>query len=196
MEMKEVRVFYSFTEDWKKIGINSFVRRQVANSPFSHWVLSDEQLLKLVQANFDKATKGYRDGVILVPVAPEGFYSSVVQLQAGDRLHGEFKARQKGEEPRKTLHATGDKIAAKSVSVVLYSKAVLAEGGQNSTDADWEIVSVNASPEEGEAPIQPDTLIANHFELSGGTATKMSDAEFVAALRTSVLYWKDKALVG
>jgi len=181
------------------IAFNNFVRRQTVESPFSHWTLSDEQLLKLVQANFDKATKGYRDGVILVPVAPEGFFSSVILLQAGDKLHGEFKARREGEEPRKTLHAKGNKIPARMVDVVLYSRDVLADNSENSTNADWEIVSVNASPEErwrGELPIQPDTLIANHFQLSGGTATNMSDSEFVEALKQSVLYWKDKALVG
>lgn len=178
------------------IEFNSFVRRQTVESPFSHWTLSDGTLLELVQANLDKAKAGYRDGVILVPVPAEGFFSSVIQLQAGDKLHGEFKARRDGEEPRKTLHAVGQKIPAKSVDVVLYSKAVLAEGKENSTDADWEIVSINASPEAGDLPIMPDTLMANHFKLSGGTATNMSDSEFVAALRQSVLYWKDKALVG
>jgi len=82
------------------------------------------------------------------------------------------------------------------VDVVLYRKDVLAENKENTTDAEWEIVSINASPEEGELPIMPDTLIANHFQLSGGTATNMSDSEFVEALKKSVLYWKDKALVG
>jgi hypothetical protein len=41
----------------------------------------------------------------------------------------------------------------------------------------------------------PETLIANHFELSGGTATKMTDSEFVASLKESVMYWKDKVMV-
>jgi hypothetical protein len=39
------------------------------------------------------------------------------------------------------------------------------------------------------------TLIANHFELDGGTATGMSPEEFEWALRESVLFWKDKALL-
>jgi hypothetical protein len=176
------------------IQFNNFVRRQTESSPFSHWNLSDEQLLNLVNNNFSKAANGYRDGVILVPVEPEGFFSSVVKLNAGDKLEGEFKARKEGEDPRKTIHAKGTKMPAKSVSVVLYRKDVLAEGKENSTDADWEIVSINANPEVGEMPIQPDTLIANHFQLSGGTSTNMSDSEFVEALRVSVMYWKDKAM--
>jgi len=38
--------------------ITSFVRRQTPQSGFSHWTLSDEQLLARVQANFHKATQG------------------------------------------------------------------------------------------------------------------------------------------
>lgn len=182
-----------------EIAFNNFVRRQTADSSFSHWTISDEVLLNRVKCEFSKAKPGYRDGVILVPVDPDGFFSSVIQLKAGDKLEGEFKARREGEDPRKTLYAKGNKMPARMVDVVLYSKDVLADNSENSTSADWEIVSINASPEErwrGELPIQPDTLIANHFQLSGGTATNMTDSEFVAALKTSVLYWKDKAMVG
>lgn len=179
-----------------KIAFNNFARRQTETSPFSHWAVFDDVVVSRVQENFGKAKPGYRDGVILVPVDPEGFFSSVIQLKAGDKLEGEFKARREGEDPRKTLHAKGQKLPAKAVDVVLYRKDVLAENKDNSTDADWEIISVNASPETGDVPIQPETLIANHFQLSGGTATNMTDSEFVAALKTSVLYWKDKAMVG
>jgi hypothetical protein len=108
---------------------------------------------------------------------------------------GEYKARRDGEDPRKSTYAlTGSKMPARSVYVVLYSHAVLAEGNENETDADYEIVSVNASPTEEEAPIPTGALIANHLGLSGGTKTNMTDAEFVALLRKSVEYWKDKAL--
>jgi hypothetical protein len=37
--------------------------------------------------------------------------------------------------------------------------------------------------------IHPDTLMANHFQESGGTATRMTDSEFVEALRKSRAYW-------
>lgn len=178
-----------------KIDFSSFVRRQTAESQFTHWTLSDEEVLSRVNNGFENRKAGYRDGVVLVPVPPDGFFTSVVKLKEGDKLEGEFRARREGEEPRKSVCAKGDKTPAKSVDVVLYRKDVLAEGNENSTDADWEIVSINASPEEGELPIMPDVLIANHFVLSGGTATNMSDSEFVETLRKSVLYWKDKALV-
>ena len=47
--------------------------------------------------------------------------------------------------------------------------------------------------DEHEAPISPGALIANHLQLSGGPATNMTDSEFVALLRKSVLYWEGMA---
>lgn len=183
------------------IHISNFVRRQTPQSGFSHWTHTDEELLALVQSNLANAKPGYRDGVILVPVSPEGFYSSTVSLQEGDLFVGEYVARKAGEDPRKSTYVVSrkdgtpvEKIKAANVYVVLYSHAVLAENNENDTDADYEIISVNASADEEEAPIPTGALIANHFQLSGGTATGMTDSEFVAALRKSVLYWKDKSL--
>jgi hypothetical protein len=177
------------------IHITNFVRRQTKESGFSHWEISDEELLARIQDNFHNLHVGYREGVVLVPVPPEGFFSGIVQLKEGDQLVGEYKARKEGEEPRKSTYVVGgQKIPARSVYIVLYSHAVLAEKNEQESDADWEIVSVNASPTEEEPPIPTGALIANHLELSGGTATNMTDAEFVALLRKSVLFWKDKAL--
>jgi hypothetical protein len=129
-----------------------------------------------------------------VPIPPSDFFSSTVLLKDGDKLVGEYKARKAGEEPRKsTFVVGGQKMPAKRVDVVLYAHHVLAENKENDTDADFEIVSINASPDEIEQPIPTGALIANHFGLSGGTSTQMTDGEFVALLRKSVLYWKDKA---
>lgn len=178
----------------KTVHINSFVRRQTPQSGYSHWTISDEELLAQIQFNFHKAIPGYRDGVILVPVAPEGFFSSTVLLKAGDKLVGEYVARRDGEEPRKSTYSlNGQKIPAASVHIVLYAHSVLAENRNNETDADYEIVSVNANATVEEAPIPTGALIANHFGLSGGTSTNLTDSEFVALLRKSVLYWKDKS---
>jgi len=83
------------------------------------------------------------------------------------------------------------------VEIVLYRSDVLAEGGDNSLESsteNWEIISVNASPTEGEMPIAPMTLMHNHFGSDGGTATNMTDAEFVQALRDGFKFWADKAL--
>lgn len=185
-----------------KIHITNFVRRQTPQSGYSHWTISDSELLSRVTSNLHKAVPGYRNGVILVPVDPEGFFSSTVELRDGDKLVGEYVARRQGEEPRKSTYVLKnqfgervEKSPAVSVYIVLYSHDVLSEKNENETDADYEIVSVNANITDEEAPIPTGALIANHFELSGGTATKMTDSEFVALLRKSVLYWKNKSQV-
>jgi hypothetical protein len=180
-----------------KIHVTNFVRRQTPESHFSHWTISEEELVNRISQNIDKAHAGYRDGVILVPVNPDGFFSAVATLQAADTFSGVFSCRRAGEEPRKSVFAVGEKVPAKTVWIVLYAHHVLTEKNENESDDDFEIVSVNTSPsvDEKPAPMPPETLVANHFELSGGTATKMTDSEFVASLRESVIYWKDKVQV-
>lgn len=116
-------------------------------------------------------------------------------------LSGRYEARRDGEEPRKTVRAAGMgfKSPAKAVTVILYSSAVLAEGDDNDLEAEegnWEIISLNASIlDTGESePMAPETLMSNHFGDAGGTDTEMSDAEFVAELKLSREFWKNKAL--
>lgn len=188
-------------------GINSFVRRQTPESEFTHFEKGWERLLELVAENFDRAKPGYRKGVCLVPVPADGFFCGVVTLEEGDKLVGEYRARREGEEPRKTIRVFRPRVqhvdhisgAGKSpcthVDVVLYSRETLQEGGEDCTGKDWDVISVNGRVTEEEMPIAPDTLIANHFELDGGTATGMSPEEFEAALRESVLFWKNKAML-
>lgn len=179
--------------------VHSFARRQVSASRFSHFEGSEEELINMVEKNMANARKGYRDGIFEVPVSPEGFFSGVVILTKDQKMIATYEARREGEEPRKAIMAEGgQKMAAKSVSVIVYASAVLAEGGDNTLppeEGNWEIISINASPCEGREPINPEVLMHNHFGSSGGTATGMTDEAFVAALRESFLYWKDKAML-
>lgn len=217
--------------------LSKFVKRQTKASRFSHWDMLDVALLTLVVENWEKRKPGYKDGVVLVPVPPDGFFTSTVFLKKGDKLRGGFEPRVEGEEPRKfTCLDTGEpdeeclgtgpngpavvmisrggkpnrgKQPAVAVDIVLYRKDVLDEDNDWKVlespwmpcvpvmGEDWAIVSVNAHPTaDTNVPIEPDTLIANHFHLSGGTNTGMTNDEFVDALRISVLYWKDKTVLG
>ncbi len=179
------------------IAVSEFVKRQTPESEFTHFDGGWAKLVHMVQATFSQAKPGYRDGVVLVPVPPGRFLTGIVQLQEGDKLVGDYKARKAGEEPRKTTRVVSyaGKQPCKGVDVVLYRHDVLVETGEASCDAEWEIISVNGRISEEDQPIAPGTLMANHFELDGGTATGLSDSEFVAKLRESVLYWKDKAMM-
>lgn len=131
-----------------------------------------------------------------MPVPPAGFYSSVVQLQPGDKLVGEFKARREGEQPAKEVRAAkGEKMRATYVDIVLYRHDVLAEGNEQSSNADWEIISINASINGPGVPLTVGTLMCNFFCEEGGTDTKMTSQEFVEALEVSRAYWRDKCLL-
>ena len=182
------------------IHINSFVKRQTRESRFSHFDGSWTQLAAMVEAGFTNAKPGYRDGVVLVPVLPEAFFSGVRELVGGEPIWGKYESRREGEEPRKVvITGSRDKLPAKNVDIVLYSSSVLAEDGSNESPAEegnWEVISVNANPFDSEMPIPPETLMHNHFGSDGGTATHMSDGEFVAALQESFEFWKNKAMCG
>lgn len=82
-----------------------------------------------------------------------------------------------------------------AVDVVLYRRDVLEEGGESCSGADWDIISINGRITEEKQPIEPMTLLANHFGLDGGTSTKMTPEELEQALGESVRYWKDKAML-
>jgi len=186
------------------IVVNPFVLRQSPDSPYSCYTGEggwDALLARIVEAHAAGAVRpGYRDGVCLVDIDVADILSGVVTLTEGTELVGSFKARRAGEEPRQQVLAKGAvKLPALSAYAVLYRSDVLAEGGDNTLAADsggWELISLNASPVEGDMPIDPVTLMHNHFGSSGGTATGMTDAELVAALRTSFAWWKDKAMCG
>lgn len=189
-----------------QVVLNHFARRQTANSRFGHFNGSDAQLVALVTANFAERKSGYRRGVVLVPVPPEGFFSGTVPLKAGMALVAAYEARQEGEEPRMRIGVAvpdGNYEAAKAPAVacdiVLYASEVLAEDGDNDLppeEDNWEIVSINPRMCVEEEPIPPGTLIANHLHESGGTATGMPDAVFVEALKKSRAYWNRHISLG
>ena len=181
--------------------INSFVRRQTPESPYSHFEGTDEQLLQLLNEWYNIAprwTQGYREGVILVEVQPDGFYTGLVELRDGDTLVGEFKSRREGETPRMSINVEREgerKQPATRVQLVCYAHNVLAEDNDNETDADFELISINAYPTEEIAPIEPFTLMHNHFGSDGGTTTNLTPEEFETKLRESFKYWQNKALL-
>ena len=180
------------------IAVSTFVKRQTKESEFSYFDGSWDQLKALAEKHFyDNKSAVTRKDVLLVNVPPMLFYSGIVTLKEGDLLTGSYKARQPGEQPRKSVQAVkGEKLPAKSVQLVLYSHDALAENNEQSSEADWEIISINASPIEGiEVPIPIGALIANYFEFDGGTKTEMTPEQFIAQLKESAIFWQDKAML-
>jgi hypothetical protein len=175
------------------IGVNVFVLRQTAESRFSHYAGSS--LVPLVEENFSQAKSGYRDGVLLVSVPPMDFYCGVVEVTPETTLQATFKARKEGEQPYIVVEAVdAKKLPAKVVEVVIYRRDTLLEEGPDavSTEADWEIVSINARPTEEEEPLTPMAMARNFLELPGGTKAEYTAEEFAR----SIEYWSRRAMVG
>jgi hypothetical protein len=158
-----------------------------------------------VVTNFDKAKPSdFQPLALEVPVDPSHCRTGIVTLSSDSRLLSTFESRRDGEAPRKTVQAVAgrtagkNKVQALSAYVVLYPSTLLAEDGDNQlepVEGNWEMISLNASPTEEDTPIDPDTLQHNQFGSDGGTNTGLSDSEFVAALRESFTFWKDKAML-
>lgn len=198
-----------------KIAVSKFVKRQTAESEYAHFDGSWNSLVDLVAASFDNQVPGYRDGVVLVPVPADRFRTTVVALKESDSIKGRFEARRPGEEPHLKLyvcadplteHITGrrqlfNKPVAKRADIVLYRRDVLEENDEQSTDAEWEIVSINASPDDQETPMPPMTRARNILELEGGTSAKLEDKspeELIALIQEmarDIVYWNQHAVI-
>lgn len=174
------------------IAVSQFVRRQTAGSCYSHFRGTWEELKHLVEEYFGVARPGYRDGVVLVPVPPEGFWAATVGVNPSTKLKATFEARQEGEEPFIQVTTTGAKQPAKAVDIVLYRADVLAEDNDRSSDAEWEVISINARLTEEPEPMDPMTMARNMAHLPGGTEGKFTAWQFVE----SILYWSKRCRVG
>lgn len=173
------------------IGINALALRQTQDSKYSHYMGTQEELVSLVEGNFNQAKPGYRDGVVLVPVPAEGFFSGVVEVVPDTPLKAEFSARRKGEEPYIQVVAVGgEKLPAKAVEVICYRHDVL--GSDASTGAEWEVVSINARPTDEPEPPTPVAMARNLLELPGGTKATYTAEEFARA----IIYWSRRAMRG
>jgi hypothetical protein len=174
------------------IAINEFVKRQTKQSRFSYFDGTWEELLELVINNYSNKKQGYRDGVNLVPVPCERFYTSICKIEKDSIFETKFESRRDGEEPiRRTIIKNGKKTPAKFVNIVLYRHDVLLENNENSTDADWEIISINASVVENE-PMHPMTMARNMLNKEGGTKAEYTGQQFAEAL----WFWKDYMMYG
>lgn len=176
------------------IGVSTFVQRQTEFSKFSYFDGSWDELAALVKTYFDLGNygPGYRDGVVLVTVPPQGFYSGVIQVTPHTVLEAKFDARRKGEAPFIHVEAVaGRKTPAEMVEIVLYRADVLAENNERSTDDDWEIISINARPTVEAEPMTPMAMARNFLGLPGGTQATYTAQQFAEA----IVYWSTRTFL-
>ena len=173
------------------LGVNTFVRRQTKASKFSYYDGSLEEVIRLAQEHpLDASLATDRDGVLYVTVPPENFFSGVVGVTPETQLRATFTARREGEEPFVQVEALGGrKLPAKKVVLVFYSREALRKDA--STNADWELISINASTVEGDEPPTPMAMARNQLGLPGGSPAHYTSEQWAQ----SVHYWSTRAML-
>ena len=86
----------------------------------------------------------------------------------------------------------GTPLKTGSVDLILYRHDVLAETNEQTSDADWELISFHAIPEGvHDMPMGPVTMMRNQLQLSGGTKAYYESDDWAE----SVNFWQGYAML-
>ena len=181
------------------VAVNDFVRRQTKGSGKSYANnLSFEEIAKHAQDQLTNGNykMGYRDGVALIQVIKElihHFICPFVRVIEKTKLNATMVRRRSEEEPYIQIRAlNGTPLKTSLVDLILYRHDVLAETNEQTTDADWELISFHAIPERIEdMPIGPVTMMRNQLQLSGGTKAYYESEQWAE----SVKFWQGYAVL-
>lgn len=162
---------------------------------YSYFTGDEDELVARVREHWDRRVPGHGredlEQVVLVPLPPERFVCGTVRVGPETPLTATLRRRQAHEDGYIHVAAPGPGEAARHAAVVLYSAATLLEnGGRRSSEADWEIVSVQASPVADE-PMRPLTMARNLLAKPGGTPARYTAEQFAAA----IWYWAARCSV-
>ena len=185
----------------QSVAVNPFVRRQVKGSGKSFAVdLSFETMAHLAEKRLNLPGNhifpGYRDGVCLVRAEKKynsHFFSPLIKINDSTPLIAHVVKRRSGEEPYIQIRATkGSPAIAFHVDFILYRHVVLSETNEHSSDANWDLISINALPKGfNSMPMGPVTMMRNQLELPGGTRASYSSKEWAV----SVSFWQKYAFL-
>lgn len=180
-----------------KVGVNDFVKRQKPKTGKTFSTLSFKKIAKHAaeQLNNNCFKRGYRKGVAIVPVKADlikYFMCPFVKINLKTKLKAEVVKRRKNEEPYIRVKATnGKELQTKSVDLILYRNDVLKETNENTTNADWELISFHAIPHGiDKMPMGTVTMMRNQLELIGGTKGIYKSEEWAE----SVCFWQKYAI--
>ena len=182
-----------------KVAVNNFVRRQTKKSGKTY---SEELSFEFFaqhaedKLNRNEFEDGYRDGVRIVKLDHdhvEKVFCPYVKITEETRLIAKHVNRRPEEESYIQVRAlNGAPLKAGSVSLILYRHDVLEENDENTTDSDWELISINALPKGEEVmPIGPVTMMRNQLNLVGGTEAVYSSEEWAISVR----FWQKYAAI-
>lgn len=168
--------------------------RHQPGSGYSYFEGSHKELLELVAQNWEQRRPGVgRENlseVVVVPMPSARFVTTTVEVQPDQGLSAQLFQRRAGEEPFVRVVASGKPQPAAFAQVVLYSHQTLSKNQEESRAADWEVVSLVASPVENE-PMDPVTMMRNMRGKSGGTQVNYTADQ----LLDSIEFWSRHAKV-
>ncbi len=175
----------------EKVAVNDFVRRQIKGSgkTYSESLSFDEIAMDAEhQMAIDEFEEGYRDGVRIVTASKKNikkFYSPYVKIDSNTQLISQVVKRQDNEESYiQTRAKSGEPLAAGKVEYIIYRKDVLAENNENSTQSEWELISIHAIPNGiDKMPMGPVTMMRNQLNLEGGTKAQYTSEEWAESIK-------------
>ncbi len=181
------------------VSVNDFVCRQSKDSGKSYVIeLSFEKIAQHAQCQLKSGNfkAGYRDGVVIVQVDKKlthHFICPFVKITNETKLNATLVRRRPEETPYIQIRAlNGTPLKTGSVDLILYRHDVLAETNEQTSDADWELISFHAIPEGvDDMPMGPVTMMRNQLQLPGGTKAKYESDDWA----DSVKFWQEYAML-
>jgi hypothetical protein len=181
------------------VSVNDFVCRQTKDSMKSYTKnLSFDEIAIHAQSQLacGNYKQGYRDGVIIVQVEDKllhHFICPFVKITNETKLNAILVRRRPEETPYIQIRAlNGTPLKTGSVDLILYRHDVLAETNEQTSDADWELISFHAIPEGvDDMPMGPITMMRNQLQLTGGTKAYY-ESDYWAK---SVKFWQEYAIL-
>lgn len=181
------------------VSVNDFVRRQSKDSGKSYVIdLSFKEIAQHAQCQLKSGNfkPGYRDGVVIIQVDKifiHHFICPFVKITNETKLNATLVRRRPEETPYIQIRAlNGTPLKTGSVDLILYRHDVLAETNEQTSDADWELISFHAIPEGvHDMPMGPVTMMRNQLQLTGGTKAHYESDDWAK----SVKFWQEYAIL-
>ena len=178
-----------------KVAVNKFVRRQIKGSGKTYSIdFSFEEIAKYAESELIKGNyiQGYRDGVIIINVESSkinSFKCPLVKIDDNSKLVSKVSRRRAKELPFIQTSVLNVEVSTPGkVELVLYRNDVLKETKENTTNSEWELISINSSPKGvNSLPMKPTTMMRNQLKLPGGTKALYSSDDWAK----SVFFWQN-----
>ena len=179
------------------VAVNEFVKRQVEGSgkTYARSMSFDYIAKHSGEQMLNKCfSEGYRDGVRIVHAdrsVINDFVCPYVELDENTQLVSKLVRRSVREDFYIQTRAVNGKVTKTGkVDLIIYRHDVLKENNENSTDAEWELISINAIPQGLDSiPMGPITMMRNQFDLIGGTKAVYASEEWAESVR----FWQKYA---